>query len=101
MGNVPKEDPINITESSGPFREIFHQNKSVMLLIDPDTGEISDANQAAHNFYGYNNLLNENIVNINQLPEKKVFDLIDTAINKDKNHFIFKHKLVTGEIREV
>ncbi|MGM0620923.1 MAG: PAS domain S-box protein, partial [Bacteroidota bacterium] len=33
--------------------------------------------------------------------EKKVFDLIDTAINKDKNHFIFKHKLVTGEIREV
>ncbi|SHJ98116.1 PAS domain S-box-containing protein [Tangfeifania diversioriginum] len=101
MNNASEKDPINITESSGPFREIFRQNKSVMLLVNPVTGQILDANQAAHNFYGYKNLLSENIININQHPNEKVFDLMETAITKNKNHFIFKHKLVTGEIRDV
>ena len=101
MNNVHDNDPINITENSGPFREIFRKNKSVMLLIDPETGQILDANQAAHNFYGHKNLLAENIISINQHPKEKVFDWMETALTKNKNHFIFRHKLVTGEIREV
>jgi PAS domain S-box-containing protein len=101
MNDVHDNDPINITENSGPFREIFRKNKSVMLLIDPETGRILDANQAAHNFYGHKNLLAENIISINQHPKEKVFDWMETALTKNKNHFIFRHKLVTGEIREV
>jgi PAS domain S-box-containing protein len=101
MNDAPEKNPINITESSGPFREIFKQNKSVMLLVDPETGQILDANHAAHKFYGHKNLLSENIVNINQFPKEKVLDLMDTAISKNKNHFIFKHKLFSGKIKDV
>ena len=32
---------------------VFSQHGSVMLLIDPDSGDIVDANNAATVFYGY------------------------------------------------
>jgi PAS domain S-box-containing protein len=101
MANVHKKDPIIVTENSGPFREIFNQNKSVMLLIDPGTGKILDANFAAQDFYGFKNLLNENIADINLLPEQEVLKLMNTAVTKNRNHFLFSHQLATGEIRDV
>jgi len=32
---------------------LFQRHASIMLLVDPETGEIVDANQAAGDFYGY------------------------------------------------
>jgi two-component system, cell cycle sensor histidine kinase and response regulator CckA len=44
-----KEDALK--ESENRFRILFEKHSSVMLVTDPDTGRIIDANQAAVNFY--------------------------------------------------
>ncbi|NLA91302.1 MAG: hypothetical protein GX843_06680, partial [Synergistaceae bacterium] len=48
--------------------DVFMKNVTPMLLIDPDSGAIVDANQAARTFYGYPGLQGMNIRQINMLP---------------------------------
>ena len=47
-----------------------------MLLIDPKTANIVDANPAAVSFYGwsYETLIRKKIIDINTLTEEQVFD---------------------------
>lgn len=85
------------------YKLLFKNHKSVMLIIDPDTGFIIDANKSAENFYGYtlDEMKGKKIWDINMLPESEVREEIEKAINENKNFFQFKHKLKNGEIRDV
>lgn len=51
--NTLNEMEALINEKENRYRTIFYNNKNVMLLINPETGEIIDANLAASIFYGY------------------------------------------------
>ncbi len=42
-----------LQESEARFRQMFESHASPMLLIDPESGNIVDANLAAEKFYGY------------------------------------------------
>lgn len=42
-----------LRESEDRYRQLFHTNQAVKLLIDPSDGSIIDANEAAARFYGY------------------------------------------------
>jgi chemotaxis family two-component system sensor kinase Cph1 len=92
-----------LKESEERYREIFYNNHAVMLLIEPDTRDIIDANPAATNFYGYklDELVKMKISDINVSDENLVKDEMQKAMSKEKNHFIFKHRLSNGEIRDV
>ena len=46
-----KQKEEALKESETRFRMLFEKHSSVMLVIEPDTGRIIDANQAAANFY--------------------------------------------------
>lgn len=85
------------------FRASFHTNAAMSLLIDQDTGAISDANGAASEFYGYSieKLRSMNIDEINTLPEAQVRNEMFKAQAKRQSYFIFKHKLSDGSIRDV
>ncbi len=74
-----------------------------MLLIDPNNGDIIDANPAATNFYGYtlDELVKMKISDINISNDNLVLEEMQKAESKQKNHFIFKHRLSNGEIRDV
>ncbi len=74
-----------------------------MLIIDPETGEIIDANDAACNFYGYSKseLQNANINAINTLSPEEIMEEMKNAKIKNRNHFYFKHRISDGEIRDV
>ena len=43
-------------ESEEKFRKLFEEHSAVMLVIDPDTANIVDANRAASSFYGWSML---------------------------------------------
>ncbi|MDO9035101.1 MAG: PAS domain S-box protein, partial [Methanoregula sp.] len=43
----------DLKESESRYSALFTNNYSVSLLIDPDTGRIIDANEAAVQYYGY------------------------------------------------
>ncbi|WP_425446061.1 PAS domain-containing sensor histidine kinase [Dethiothermospora halolimnae] len=81
----------------------FENNKSIMLLIDPNTGIINYANQSACYFYGYekDEFTGMNISQINIESNGFVNESMNNALVKKKNRFHFKHKLYDGVIKDV
>ena len=84
----------------------FHgllKHSPVMLLIEPMTGQILDANNAAERFYGYtmSQLRSMSIQDINILGPDEVAHERILALQEKKNHFIFPHRLANGEVRTV
>ncbi|NDP21930.1 MAG: PAS domain S-box protein [Paludibacter sp.] len=92
-----------LRESEERYKSIFVKSLSVMMLIDPDTAEIKDVNQAACDYYGWSNdeFLTKYISDINLIPRGKVISSMQNAKNEVQNHFIFKHRMATGELRDV
>ena len=92
-----------LVESEEKFRRFFEHNHSVMLLIDPASGRIVEANQAAVDFYGYpeGQLTRMSIDTINMLPPELVAQERERARREESKHFDFQHRLATGEIRDV
>ena len=85
------------------YEDLFDNHKSVMLIIEPISGEIYYANKAAADFYGYSieELLEMNIDQINLLSPEEIAAERINALEEDRNFFIFKHKLSNGDIRTV
>lgn len=85
------------------FRAMFEKNNAIKLLIDPHTLHIVEANPAACEFYGYSRdeLLQLTIADINALPAAKVHDLAARAYASERVHFVFPHRLASGESRMV
>ena len=85
------------------YDALFFNNKSVILLIDPLTGKIEDANPAACTFYGYSckQITRMRIQQINTLPEEVVVDKMRIAFQNSPAHFEFKHRLANGTIKDV
>jgi len=92
-----------LAESEELFRKSFKEHNTIQLLIDPESGQIVDANNAATDFYGYSfeELTSLKITNINTLPEEEVKKRMDEAKSLKRNYFQFKHRLKDGRIRDV
>jgi PAS domain S-box-containing protein len=92
-----------LRESEARFRLIFEQNPAIMMLIEPDSGAIQDANQAAAAFYGYlpAELCRMNINDINQLNPDEVQAERLRALREERTFFNFQHRLSNGELRSV
>ena len=98
-----KEAEEDLRESEEQYRSLFKNNHSIMLLIDPETANIVDANPAAVSFYGwsYEALIRKKMFDINTLTEEQVFGEMEKAKMEQRKHFYFRHCLASGEIRDV
>lgn len=92
-----------LKESEARFNSIFYNHHVTMLIIDPRTGDIINANEAACIFYGYEvTILRQmNITDINVLPDDTVRTEMKKAEDETTQHFFFRHRLSTGDIRDV
>jgi PAS domain S-box-containing protein len=101
--NERKKAEKLVNESESRYRSLFQNNGAVIMLIDPDTGDICDANSAACSYYGYTReeMLSLNIANINILPKEQILQELKQARSRDLNHFYFTHRLSSGELRDV
>lgn len=90
-------------QTEGRFRKMFEFHSAPMLLIAPDSGDIIEANAAAADFYGYTTeeLTDMTHQQINSLPPAEVARERERARREDRNQFIFKHQLASGEMRTV
>lgn len=90
-------------DSEQRYTALFAGAKAVMLLIDPDTGSIIDANPAAQKFYGYerDQLLKLKISDINTLLPDEIRAEMQLAKSEQRDSFFFPHRLASGEIRQV
>ena len=92
-----------LRESEERYGSLFKNNHSVMLLIDPESGDIVDANPAACSFYGWNHeeLTGKKITDINMLTNEEVFQEMQRAKSAQRQHFFFRHRLASEEVRHV
>jgi PAS domain S-box-containing protein len=90
-------------ESEQQFRSLFEDNAVSMLLINPETGYILDANKSACAFYGWtrSELAGTSIFEINTLTPDEIRAEMQKARDMDRQYFQFKHRLKSGVIRDV
>lgn len=92
-----------LRESELRYKTFFEDNKSTMLLIDPEDGSIKGANNAAVDYYGWTaeEFASLNISQINTLPKEEILILLRNTIHGNKRHHLFQHRLKTGDVRNV
>jgi two-component system, cell cycle sensor histidine kinase and response regulator CckA len=99
-GSEPEEA---LPGAEGTYRDVFENNRAVMLIVDPGTRTIFDANSTACAFYGYDRAEMQEmpVTVINPSPSEKIKADMREAAQKKRDYFRVKHRLASGEIRDV
>jgi len=103
LKHIFSEPKVHESRSPSTFKQLFNSQQLVMLLTDPSSGKIEDANEAAAKFYQYSidKLCQLNIGQLCKLPKLLVNELQQRANSQSQNYFVFPHQLASGEIRTV
>ena len=97
-----KRSEETLKKSEERFRTLF-ENHSVIILLEPDTGNIIDANHAAADFYGWSveQLKQMHIQQITNVSSDEVMVNMDKIRASKQNQFLFRHRRADGSIRDV
>lgn len=92
-----------LQQSEEKYRIFFENNDAIILFVDPENLNIIFSNKAAAEFYKYSNtqLSRMKISDLNVLGTEEIKLKVADAIKRKQNYFVFKHKLASGEIRDV
>ncbi|MBI9104931.1 MAG: PAS domain S-box protein [Spirochaetales bacterium] len=94
----------SLQKSEESYHNQFSHNSAVMLLIDPYSGEIVEANTAALDFYGYSleEIRSLKIFDINvNMPAAEVRQAMSSVKGAEGKRFQFLHRLADGSFRNV
>jgi PAS domain S-box-containing protein len=93
----------DLKQSEELYHQMFADHSAAMLLIDPETGAIIEANPAAEQYYGYSpgTLQQMTVDEINTLPPEEVAKARREVVARKRTHFFFQHRLASGELRDV
>jgi len=93
----------SLRESEERYSSLFEKNTSIMLLYDPESGRIVDANPAACVYYGYSRaeFIQKHIVDINTMSPFDLYREMQQAKQEGRHQLYFQHKLASGEVRDV
>ena len=85
------------------FWHILAAHGPVMLVIDPETGRIDYASQAAADFFGYpaEELAGMAVANIAAGSREELAAIMVAALTREEHHFTLQHRLASGETRTV
>ena len=85
------------------YYDLFENNHSVILITDPASGVVVDANPAACSFYGYarEELQGRLITDINLMPRQELLEVMSRISQEGQRRFQFRHRLANGEERDV
>ena len=76
--------------------QLFHENRAIMLMVDPITGKIVDANRAACSFYGYpREVFISKVLSDLDAPSDEEGETLKTM------SLVMRHQLANGSIRDV
>ncbi|HXK32891.1 MAG TPA: PAS domain S-box protein, partial [Dehalococcoidia bacterium] len=102
LGIEQKRVEMDLRKSEERYRAIYQNHSVVRYLIDEE-GTIVDINEPGCAFYGYRReeLVGRNVALINTLPRAELQAAIRSALHAGRTTFQFKHRLRSGEIRDV
>ena len=94
---------IALKENEERFRKFFQDDILPKLLINPKSGKIVEANQAACSFYGYSmeEFDQMSVFAINKAKVPMVKNWMKQAQTSDQNLFQFNHTLADGSTKIV
>lgn len=97
------ENRMALVPDEQAFYRMFETDPEIMLLIEPESGVILDANPVAVEFYGYpkSKLCGMLIQEINTMLPEQIATERQRALHEERNYFVFPHKLANGEERIV
>ncbi|HEX5363656.1 MAG TPA: EAL domain-containing protein [Gallionella sp.] len=103
LEELVEEKTRKLSESEARFRSFFENNSSVMLLIEPWSGKIIDANRAAASYYGYprERMSGMHRREIDAAAGMPVVGEAAPVSLEEKQHVISQHRLASGELRDV
>lgn len=86
-----------------PFNNACMNYPAILLLINPEDGQIISANNKAAEVYGYSieELKALNIRDLNKLKSDQIEAEMELARNENRNFFHFPHLTATGKIIEM
>jgi PAS domain S-box-containing protein len=92
-----------LAESEVRYSALFSNSCMPMVLINPDNGQIVDANIRAVNYYGWDQatLMSMKIMDINALSQDEIRREMSLAACDGKAYFDCRHRLASGEVRDV
>ncbi len=95
------EDALKASEER--FRRMFEEHSAIKLVIDPVTGNIIDANNAAADFYGWSieELCKMHMQEISALPSETFGDRMQQIILGREKKFLSQHRRADGSLRDV
>ncbi len=98
-----KQAELALYKSEKRFRKLFEQNAAIKIVLDPETGNIIDANRAAADFYGWSieELKEMRIQQINPLPPDNIKRNFEKIRFAEQNRFSFRHNMADGSMRDV
>ena len=93
----------DLRESEQRYSAVFEGSEVPILLIDPETTQVVDANPAACEFYGYprEELMAMSVLQTDALSAEAVRDELERAASGARVHFVSKHLLAGGRLRDV
>jgi diguanylate cyclase (GGDEF)-like protein/PAS domain S-box-containing protein len=90
-------------KSEARYRAIFETHRAVRFLVDPASGLIVEANQAACDFYGYTaeELSGKPLTEINTLSKEELEEEFRRVRDENRTYLQYRHRLKSGEVRDV
>lgn len=104
MKQFPRNSLSSGDEPAVPASQhLFENLHTIMLIVDPNSGKIRDANPAACRFYGYSRdrLRQLKMSDITLLSRSQLLKVLQQALNQSQQKHTFRHQLADGEFRTV
>ena len=93
-----KKAQLLLNKSEKRFQNLFQNHSVVKLIVDPENGNIVEANNAAAGFYGWTvgELKNMNIAQINTMQAAAWEKVTESVLALKKTSYEFKHRKADG-----
>ncbi len=97
------EAQVAVRLSEKKFRNLFKKHSAIKLIIDPDSGNIIEANKAAAEFYGWpaKELEKTNFFRLNNTPAEQLKERLSQIKNSEETYFETQHRKKDGSICDV
>lgn len=100
---VRERNDRRLAQSEERYRSLFENNHTVMLIIDPETGYIVDANAAAENFYGWKReeLTQKRIGEITEAMDGRMEERVRNGKSERRIYSISRQRTASGQVCDV
>lgn len=99
----PSQFEKALRESAEFYSRLFENHHAIMLVYDPETFNVIDANPAACQYYGYSRaqLTALKITDLNSMTLEQAAREYQRVGRTSVQPYLLKHRLASGEIRDV